>query len=112
MTDAAPVFALTLTLLTGNRASDGPGWYLVGHADNGSQGGNIHRRVTKEQAEEIARSIVGATNYNDIDGGPSPFEIVTKGSVAAKEIIKRELEEAEKIATSVGVLRRNLGEFG
>lgn len=108
MSSETKVYALTLTLLTGNKAPGGPGWYLIGHC---GEGHIPPKRLTRTQAEEIARSIQGVTNFNAIEGEPTLFEVVSEGSTVAKEIIKHDLEEAERIATSVGILRKSLGEF-
>lgn len=97
-------YIVTLTLLTGSRAIGGPGWYISGFAGKTGEGEIPPlQRVSTKAAEEIARAI--GENV-DPETKPHPFEIVTKGSEAAKRIVQGELEEAEEYATKVPALRK------
>jgi hypothetical protein len=104
----AKAYALTVTLQTGDRAPEGPGWYLVAHVDEGQQGNTFKRKISTAQAEELGRTF---GTMVDPQEDFQPFEIITKGTGAAKEITKEELEEAERVATTVGILRKALGEL-
>lgn len=104
------VYALTLTLLTGDRAPEGPGWYIVGVInESGKTGENIRKKISISDAQELGRAYEDAFPTNPEQ---HPFQVVAKGTEAAREIIQNELEEVERAATRVGSLRKALGEFG
>lgn len=115
-TENAPLFSITLILLTGDKAPEGPGWYITGAAqDSGPmQHGEAipPRRIAVPDAEDIARSFEQYIPTNQEYGGLRPFQLIRQGTEKAREVINQELTRAEQIATTVPRLRKALGELG
>lgn len=112
-TENAPLFSITLILLTGDKAPEGPGWYITGTAQDLQQGENIPpRRIAVPDAEDIARSFEQYVPTNQEYGGIRPFQLIRQGTEKAREAVNQELARAEQIATTVPRLRKALGELG
>lgn len=101
------IYSVVLTMLSGDTAPEGPGWYILATSPNAQLPA---RRVSSDQAETIARSYEEAIPPGDETVLLHPFQVVKEGSVAAREVIKEELEEAEEAAKRVAGLRRLLGD--
>lgn len=113
--DDAPIYNLTLILLTGESAPEGPGWYITGNASVQNQGARLGpRRVAVPDAEDVARAFENLipTNVDGSDLAIRPFQLVREGTVRAREAVQQELQQAEQIATTVPRLRKVLGELG
>lgn len=114
--DQAPIYNITLILLTGENAQEGPGWYITGTAQtvDGATGYRIGpRRVAVPDAEEIARAFENLIPTNqDNKNTNRPFQLVREGTSEARNAIQKDLDLAEEIATTVPRLRKVLGELG
>lgn len=107
-----PIYNLTLILLTGESAPQGPGWYITGTAQASDVSGASMplRRIAVRDAEEIANTF---GNLVSSDSSPiHPFRLVQEGTTRAREAVEQELDHAEKIATTVPRLRKALDELG
>lgn len=110
---ASPIFSLTLILLTGEKAPEGPGWYITGMAQADHTGSNLTpRRIAVPDAEEIARTFEGFVPTNQEPIGMRPFQVVRQGTEKAREAVHHELARAEQVAVAIPKLRKALGELG
>jgi hypothetical protein len=103
------LYALTLTMLSGELAPEGPGWYLTARCEEAKL---VPRRLTAAQAEEIGRAFEGAIPVGDETIKLHPFKIVKEGSLAALEAVSEELADAEEAATKISRLRRLQSDLG
>lgn len=103
----APVFSVLLTMLQGEAAPEGPGWYMIANTPEEKL---APRRVNNEQAEEIGRAFEAVIPPGDETVTLHPFQAIKVGSQAAQACIRLELKKAEEAATRVAGLRRLLGD--
>lgn len=101
------VYSVLLTMLSGDAAPEGPGWYIMAHSPSAHLPA---RRVSSAQAIEIGSAFEQTIPVGDETLLIHPFEVVNQGTEASKGIIQDELEKAEAAALNVARLRRLLGE--
>lgn len=108
MTEPHPIFSILLTVLQGETATEGPGWYIIANSPASKL---PPRRVNSTQAEEIGRAFEAAIPPGDETILLHPFEVVKAGTEAAMSAVRLELQEAEEAAKRVAGLRRLLGDL-